>query len=142
MQPFAIRRVSIPVSTASLSPAAVPSASGRVLVVSGDPDLRTVLSRVLEDEGFVVNAVSHSGHALLLCRTAQFDVLLAELCGPDMSGPSLAEQVRRHCPEITAIYLGHPGTPEGLDNLLVRPFTRDDLVARVRTAAAAAVEAH
>jgi DNA-binding response OmpR family regulator len=140
MQPFAIRRVSIPVSTACLSPAAVPS-SGRVLVVSGDADLRTVLSRVLEDEGFVVKAVSHSGHALLLCRTAQFDVLLAELCGPDMSGPSLAEQVRRHCPEITAIYLGNPGTPEGLDNLLVRPFTRDDLVARVRTAAAVAVEA-
>lgn len=141
MQPFATRRVRIPVTASSPSAAAATSARGRLLVVSGDADLRAVLTRVLEEEGYTVSAVSHSGHALLLCRTAQFDVLLAELCGPDMTGPSLAEQVRRHCPDITAVYLGNPGTPEGLDNLLVRPFTRDDLVGRIHNVAPASVPA-
>jgi DNA-binding response OmpR family regulator len=134
MQPFAIRRVSIPVTTSSPSANTAPPSRGRILVVSGDPDLRSVLSRVLEEDGYAVDAVSHSGHALLLCRTTPFAVLLAELCGPDMTGPALGEQVRRHCPEISAVYLGNPGTPEGLDNLLVRPFTRDDLLERIRMA--------
>jgi DNA-binding response OmpR family regulator len=103
----------------------------RVLFVSGDGDLRAVVTRVLEREGYQVDAVAHSGHALLQCRTGRFDVLIAELCGPDLSGPTLADQIGRHCPGITTIYLANPGTPEGVENVLVRPFTRDDLLGRI-----------
>jgi DNA-binding response OmpR family regulator len=134
MQTYTTRRVSIPVTTTCPSAHAEAPSRGHILVVSGDPDLRAVLTRVLTEGGHVVDAVPHSGHALLLCRTTPFAVLIAELCGPDMTGPSLAEQVRRHCPDIAAVYLGNPGTPEGLDNLLVRPFTRDDLLECVRIA--------
>jgi DNA-binding response OmpR family regulator len=108
----------------------------RVLFIHSDADLRAVVTRVLEREGYRVNAVAHSGHALLLCRTSEFDVMVAELCGPDISGPSLAEQLRRHCPSLSAVYLGNPGTPEGVDHVLVRPFTRDDLVERIQLALA------
>jgi CheY-like chemotaxis protein len=103
----------------------------RVLFVNADADLRAVVSRVLEREGYRVDAVAHSGHALLRCRTEQFDVLIAELSGPDRSGPALAEQVRRHCPDIKTTYLSNPGTPEGVENVIVRPFTRDDLLERI-----------
>jgi DNA-binding response OmpR family regulator len=133
MQPFATRRVRIPVTNNKPGMDA-PGRLRRVLFVSGDPDLRAVLTRVLEREGYCVDAVAHSGHALLLCRTTEFDVLVTELCGPDISGPTLADQVRRHCPGLTAVYLGNPGTPEGVDNLLVRPFTREDLVDRIHSA--------
>jgi DNA-binding response OmpR family regulator len=105
-----------------------------VLFVSADADLRSVASRVLEREDYQVDAVPHSGHALLLCRMRQFDVLVTELSGPEMSGPSLADQVRRHCPGLAVIYLANPGTPEGVDHLLVRPFTRDDLLERLHLA--------
>lgn len=123
--------VPVPVHTGpdgSLEPAA---ARRQVLFVSGDADLRSVVGRVLEREGYEVRAVAHSGHALLLCRTMEFDVLVAELSGPDLSGPSLAAQLRRHCPELSTIFLGQPNTPEGVEQVLVRPFTRDDLVARL-----------
>jgi DNA-binding response OmpR family regulator len=106
----------------------------RVLFVSADADLRAAVTRVLENEGYLVQAVAHSGHALLHCRTSQFDVAVTELSGPDVSGPSLAEQLRRHCPGLSVIYLGNPGTPEGLDHVLVRPFTRDDLLDRLNLA--------
>jgi two-component system, OmpR family, response regulator TctD len=138
MQTFTIRRVRIPVSTSCPSVDAEAPSCGRILVVSGDPDLRAVLTRILEDEGYAVDAVSHSGHAQLLCRTTRFGVLLAELCGPDMTGPALTELVQRHCPEVAALYLANPGTPERLDNVLVRPFTREDLLERVRIAVSAA----
>jgi CheY-like chemotaxis protein len=111
-----------------------PVAPRRVLFVSADADLRAVVARVLEGDGYQVHAVAHSGHALLLCRTAGFDLLITELCGPDISGPALAEQVRRHCPGLTALYLGNPGTPDGVDSLLARPFTKDDLLERIALA--------
>jgi DNA-binding response OmpR family regulator len=129
MQPFSTRRVSTPVSNDKSPALALPGR--RVLFVSGDTDLRAVVSRVLERESYQVHAVSHSGHAHLLCRTNEFDVLIAELSGPDISGPALAEQLRRLCPGLSVIFLGNPGTPEGVDHVLVRPFTRDDLLERL-----------
>lgn len=105
-----------------------------VLFVNEDADLRSVVTRVLERERFRVCAVPHSGHALLLCRTERFDVAIVELSGPDISGPSLLEQLRRHQPALSSIYLGGPGTPEGIDHLLVHPFTTEDLLGEIQTA--------
>jgi DNA-binding response OmpR family regulator len=103
----------------------------RILFVNADADLRAVVSRVLQDVGFRVQEAAHSGHALLLCRTMAFDAVVSELCGPDISGPSLVEQMRRHQPALAAVYLGTPGSPDGIHHLLVRPFTKDDLVERI-----------
>ena len=134
MQPSATCRVSISVTnTASLeSPVRAP----RVLFVSADADLRAAVTRVLEREDYGIQAVAHSGHALLLCRTSAFDVLVAELSGPDVSGPTLLEQLRRHCPGLSAVFLASPGTPEPIDHVVVRPFTRDDLIDEIELAAA------
>ena len=105
-----------------------------MLFVNADADLREVVTRVLDREGFRVHTAAHSGHALLMCRTEAFDVVVSELCGPDMSGPSLVEQLRRHNPALSSVYLGSPGSPEGVDHLLVRPFTKDDLIERIELA--------
>lgn len=136
MQPFATRRVSIPVKSAELETTG-PVLQRRVLFVSSDSDLRAAVTRILEGEGYSVQAVAHSGHALLLCRTTQCDVVIAELSGPDVSGPALVDQLRRHWPTVAAVYLANPGTPEGVEHLLVRPFTRDDLVGRLAAIGAA-----
>ena len=137
MQALTIRRITVPVRNACDFPAEPPPAP-RILFVSADGELRAAVERVLGAAGYDVRAVAHSGHALLVCRTAVFDVVVAELSGPDMSGPALADQLRRHVPAISAVYLGQPGTPEGVAHVLVRPFTRDDLVQRVESALAPA----
>ncbi len=134
MRTESIRPVHGPAS-ASPSPAAPPERR-RVLFVSSDDDLRAVVSRVLQREGYDVTAVAHSGHALLRCRTQRFDVLVAELSGPELSGPALLERVKRDLPGVAPVYLCNPGTPEGLEHLLVRPFTRDDLIERIECAVA------
>ena len=135
MQPFFTRRVRVQVDAHDSDPLPPPAPLGRVLFVTGDDDLRAVVTRVLQREGYCVTTVAHSGHALLHCRRAPYDVLVAELSGPDVSGPTLLDQARRHCPEIAAVYLCNPGTPDGLDHLLVRPFTRDELLDRIHSAA-------
>lgn len=108
-----------------------PDHARRVLFIHPDADMRAVVTRVLERGAHRVHAVAHSGHALLLCRTAHFDVVVTDLSGPDMSGPSLVAQLRRHLPELSSVFIANPGTPEGIDHLLVRPFTADDLLRRI-----------
>jgi len=77
----------------------------------------------------------HSGHAVLAGLTSRVDILIAELSAPDISGPALAQLLRRYHPGLRVVFMANPGTPEGLDHVVVRPFTRDDLLARLRKAA-------
>jgi CheY-like chemotaxis protein len=127
MQPIPSRRVCL---SADPAPAIAPRTAD-VLFVSPDPELCAVIMRVLGGGRYRVQTALHSGHALLAGFTSRIDVLVSELCMPDLSGPALAERLRRHHPNLQAIYLANPGSPEGIENVLVRPFTRDDLTTRL-----------
>jgi CheY-like chemotaxis protein len=131
MQPDFTWRGNIPVSNPSL-----PFRAQRpvILVVSTDPDLRDASARALEREGYTVITAAHGGHAVLAClRAGHVDVLAADLSMEDLSGPALAARLRRFCPEMSTVYFGRTGTPE-CAGILVRPFTRDDLIAAVALA--------
>ena len=102
-----------------------------VLFVTGDADLRAAGERALTNAGFAVQCAAHSGHAVLAGLTSRVDVLITELSAPDISGPALAELLRRHHPDMRVVFMAHPGTPEGVEHVVVRPFTRDDLLAKI-----------
>ena len=53
---------------------------------------------------------------------------------PDGSGPALAERLRRHYPRMHTLYLASPGTWCEAGNVLVRPFSREELARRVDAA--------
>lgn len=138
MQPDFVWRGTIPVANPS-----VPVTARRpvILVVTGDANLREAAARVLEREGHTVVTAAHGGHAVLACLEAgRVDVLAAELSMEDLSGPALACRLRRLCPDMRTVYFGSPGTAE-CAGVLVRPFTRDDLLAAVATATASTVSA-
>ena len=102
-----------------------------VLLVTPDADLRSAGERALVCEGYHVRVASHSGHAVLASRAGRVDVLIAELSAPDISGPALAELLKKHHPGLRAVFMANPGTPEGLQHVVVRPFTRDDLLEKI-----------
>jgi DNA-binding NarL/FixJ family response regulator len=123
METCAVRRVSIRVDGAQVA-----AGQQTVLLVTGDEDLRGAAARVLGLAGYEVIAASHSGHALLAGLNGRhIDVLLCELATDDVSGPALAERLRRHHPDLAAVYFANTGTPE-CRGVLVRPFTREDLL--------------
>jgi DNA-binding response OmpR family regulator len=134
MQPSTLRQLCVSAADTQLT-----SAADRrvVLFVTDDGSLREAASRVLERAGYRVHTAAHSGHALLTAMRNRVDVLVVELCGPDVSGPTLADRIRREQPDVATLYLANPGTPEGIDHLVVRPFTRDDLIAGIETTLAA-----
>jgi DNA-binding response OmpR family regulator len=104
-----------------------------VLVVTDDTSFGEACARVLEEEGFAVMHARHSGHALLACLSGRpTDILIAELSMGDGSGPALAERLKRHSPNLSALFLAPAGTvANGPDSILVRPFTCSDLLDRV-----------
>ncbi len=128
MEATFVRRVRIPLAGAR---PAGPSRGLVILLVTGDADLRAAAARVLERGGCTVHAAAHSGHALLACLTARrIDILVTELSLDGTSGPALTRGLRRYHPGLPALYLAPSGTP-ACENVLVRPFTRDDLFERI-----------
>jgi DNA-binding response OmpR family regulator len=108
-----------------------------VLFVTGDADLRAVGARVLEREGYDVVCAAHAGHALLAgLMRGRIDILIAELTLDDRPGAALAEAIRRHHSELRSIFLADAGTPRR-DGIVVRPFTRDDLLLELNAICAA-----
>ncbi len=132
METCAVRRVSIPVD----GPWAA-AGQRTVLLVTGDGDLRGAAARVMGLAGYGVIAASHSGHALLAGLNGRpIDVLMCELAMDDVSGPALAERLRRYHPDLQAVYFANTGTPE-CRGVLVRPFTREDLLTGLLEASSA-----
>ena len=106
----------------SLRPSIEPASKGRVAVVSDDSELSEACALVLREEGYAVQTVPHSGHALLACMEGRrIDVLIAELSMDEGSGPALASRMRRYNPNLKAIFI-------------VRPFTREDLLKELQQA--------
>lgn len=108
------------------------STCAEVLFVCEDRALGAAVTRLLAHDGFHVRAVAHSGHAMLACRTGRVDVLIADLWANDMSGPELADRMRRHYPALRAVFLAEKNEESGGENVLARPFSREDLVARLK----------
>lgn len=134
MQQLAARRVRTRLDHPD---AALPADAPVVLFVSDDENLRQAAQRALRREGFDVVTAGHAGHALLACLNGRVDIVATELVMRDVSGPALADRLRRHRPDLPVIYLAGPGTLECV-GVVVRPFTRDDLVRELDLALAAA----
>jgi DNA-binding response OmpR family regulator len=117
----------------------IPSASESsvsVALVTDDDNFAEVCMRVLQREGYAARRARHSGHAMLACMEARVDILISELSMADGSGPALMRRMRRYNPELRSLYLAQIGATYDADNVLVRPFTRDDLLRRLESLAA------
>lgn len=109
-----------------------------VLIVTADAGLRAAAARVVGREGYRVVTAAHAGHAVLACLRERIDIVAAELCMEEMSGPALAARVRRHSPGVATVYFASAGTHE-CEGILVRPFTSDDLMGALLSARATVV---
>jgi DNA-binding response OmpR family regulator len=135
MQLFAVRRISIPLGEGGCGAEPIRLAARRpvVLLVSEDANLRVAVGRVLPPEGYDVLTARHSGHALLMCLGRHIDILVTERSLTQESGVALSRRLRRHQPELRTLYLAPAGASVDAD-VLARPFTSEDLIARLDAA--------
>jgi len=114
----------------------------RVLVVEDDPDIAQLVAHYLEKSGFAVDLLSNGRDALAAIAAHAPDVLVLDLMLPQVDGLEICRVVRGN--EATA---GIPiimltaraeesdrivGLEIGADDYLPKPFSPNELVARVR----------
>lgn len=116
----------------------------RPVVVIADDDIavRTVFQRALERAGFYVLPASDGQRALELLRSTSVDVLLLDLRMPGQSGLDTLHELRADSAlrKVSVILVtGSPdeadrviGLEQGADDVLVKPVSITELVARVR----------
>ncbi|MBA4063294.1 MAG: hypothetical protein C0501_06200 [Isosphaera sp.] len=111
-----------------------------VLVVEDDEEVRDLLAAGLAGDGAAVLSVPRPDQALedLAARPSAVDVLVTDVVLPGMGGPELAARVRAARPGVRVVFVsGHPaeevlaGPPDGGVEFLQKPFTPEQLTARV-----------
>ena len=125
-----------------------PSGSGEqgggetILVVDDDPDLRSMLSELLQQNGHKVLEASDGSEALEVRKnySGSVDLLLTDVAMPLMGGIELADWLARLSTETKVLfitsYVDSPGIQGLLDKsgfaFLQKPFTCEILMAKLR----------
>ncbi|HWB49589.1 MAG TPA: response regulator [Stellaceae bacterium] len=81
------------------------SVMARILLAEDDDQMRLFLSRGLQRAGHVVDAVGDGIAALDLAKTADFDLLLADVVMPGLDGIELARKVAERQPGIRIMFI-------------------------------------
>jgi DNA-binding response OmpR family regulator len=114
----------------------------RVLVVEDDPDIAQLVARYLEKSGFSVELLANGRDALAAIAAHAPDVLVLDLMLPQVDGLEICRVVRGSAATaaIPIIMLTARaeesdrivGLEIGADDYLAKPFSPNELVARVR----------
>ena len=120
---------------------AAAGAGETVLVVEDDPAVRLIISDVLRDLGYACLEASDGQAALpTLISNAPLDLLITDIGLPGMNGRQIAEQARRHRPNLKILfvtgYAEHatgqaPFLEPGME-MVTKPFVLDALALKIR----------
>ncbi|HMJ32776.1 MAG TPA: response regulator transcription factor [Baekduia sp.] len=111
----------------------------RLIVVEDDPELRSLVTRGLEEEGFAVTAVGDGASALAAARET-VDALVVDVGLPDADGRDVCQALRAQGIGAPVLFLTArdavtdrlAGFSAGGDDYLTKPFHFDELVARLK----------
>ena len=112
----------------------------RILVVEDERDLNRILTKTLTAEGCSVDACYDGLEALDYLSGASYDVIVLDRMMPRMDGMELLARLRAQGDETPVIFLTAKdavservcGLDAGADDYLVKPFSFDELMARIR----------
>ncbi|MEW5870295.1 MAG: PAS domain S-box protein [Chloroflexota bacterium] len=114
----------------------------RILVIDDEPGVLEVLKRILEQEGFLVEAVNNAMVGLELLKNDHYALILCDIRMPEMSGLEFYQMLELIYPELTQRVVFSTGdsvsagTRQFLEkNALVclnKPFELDELLQQVR----------
>jgi DNA-binding response OmpR family regulator len=114
--------------------------SARVLVVDDDPGIQDVVRFALAGEGFDVDAVADGESALRSAATGEYDVVVLDVMLPDVPGTEVCRRLRAEGSVVPILMLTARdaevdrvlGLELGADDYIAKPFSRAELVSRVR----------
>src|SRR4051794_39591504 len=125
-----------------MSTVAAPApAEHRVLVVDDEPNIVDVISMALRFNGFTISSAGTGADALSQVSEFKPDLILLDVMLPDMEGFDIAKRLGAERSRTPIIFLtARDGTDDkirgltlGGDDYVTKPFSVEELLARVRT---------
>ena len=114
--------------------------NARILVVDDDENIRKVLMRILEDEGYMVDTAKTGKEAVEKSRTKFYNLALIDIRLPDMEGVELLTKIRDTTPKMRKIIItGYPtlknaveAVNKGADAYIMKPFDMKELLSKIK----------
>ncbi len=112
----------------------------RILVVEDEHLIANSVKKGLEQERYAVDVVYDGTSGFDLAVTEDYDVIILDLMLPGMDGMAMCKELRKkqiHTPILMLTARGQvqdkvEGLTAGADDYLAKPFSFEELVARVR----------
>ena len=111
-----------------------------ILIVEDDPELRMVLRRGFDEEGFSVDAVATGAELLERVEASTPDALVVDIGLPDTDGRDLTQALRARGIQVPVLFLTArdalvdrlAGFDAGGDDYVTKPFAFAEVVARLQ----------
>jgi len=111
-----------------------------LLLVEDEPNVVSVISRGLTEEGFTVSVAPDGLIGKQLALENEFDLVILDIMLPGINGLELCKIIKAEKPNVPIIMLTALGTTEnvvngldnGADDYLIKPFKFAELFARIR----------
>jgi DNA-binding response OmpR family regulator len=112
----------------------------KVLVVDDDVSILNVFKRILSSKGYAVDTAATAGEALKKAESNRYDVMLLDICLPDMEGTDLLQKLPQNSSEMVKIIVtGHSDEEHGIkasdlgaDDYLVKPVKPEELLSTIK----------
>ncbi|MDR0801434.1 response regulator transcription factor [Fluviicola sp.] len=110
-----------------------------ILLAEDDDNLGQLLQTFLKAKGYQVELARNGKHAYEKYADGHFDFCIFDVMMPEMDGFTLAKEVRLIDPKVPILFLTAKAMKEdklegfesGADDYMTKPFTMEELVARI-----------
>ena len=117
-----------------------PEANARILIIEDELHMRAALQKCLAAEGYRILATADGERGLKCVLEEKPDLVLLDIMMPRLDGFAMCAELRRIANPVPVLMLTAKGQVEdrvrgldvGADDYLVKPFSTQELLARVR----------
>ena len=110
-----------------------------ILVVDDEENIRQLIKKYANYEGYKVTEASDGLEALEICGQCSFDLIVLDVMMPELDGFATLERLRRSSPRTPVLMLSARGEEYdrirgfelGVDDYVVKPFSPKELMLRV-----------
>lgn len=112
----------------------------RILIAEDEMDLNTILNMKLSDAGYSVDCCYDGLEAIWYLQSAEYDLVILDINMPGADGFAVLENLRRAGKKTPVLFLTARdsisdrvrGLDAGANDYLVKPFSLEELMARIR----------